>query len=180
MALSFDGPTKLVTITTDTTLDVKDLWSRWVDWYLTSDNSKYALAMTQVGGNDIDLGAGTSIPVYIFLINGWRVKPKEASHTLAVTNAILVVDGGGDPFVNTTGSFIIRINYQQPVQAIGVSTGGGGALTGTQETQLLKIFQALMLDSTKPVTSTPDQISFDDVIIDLVGDPNVSVVGTRQ
>jgi len=133
MPLSFDGPTKVITITTDTTLDVKDLWSRWVDWLLTSDNSKYELAMEQVGGNDIDLGAGTSIPIYIFLLNGWKVKPKEANHTLAVTNAILVVDGGGDPFVNTTGSFVVRVNYQQPVQAIGVSTGGsGGGLTVTE------------------------------------------------
>ena len=37
---------------------------------------------------------------------------------------MLVVDGGGDPFVNTTGSYVVRINYQQPVQAIAFSTGG--------------------------------------------------------
>jgi hypothetical protein len=181
MALAFDGITKTITITTDVELDVKNLWSRWIDWWLTSDNSKYELAMSQVGGNDIDVGAGTSIPVYIFLLNGWRIRPKEANHTLNVTNAILVVDGGGDPFINTIGSFTVRINYQQPVQAIGVSTGGGGGgLTGTQATQLLKVYQALMLDPTAPVTNTTTQISFDDVIIDLVGNPDISVVGTRQ
>lgn len=126
MALSFDGVTKVITITTDTTLDVKDLWSRWVDWVATSDNSKYLPAMTQVGGNDIDVIAGTSIPVYIYLQNGWKVKPKESNHTLNVTNAILLTDDGSDPFTNTTGSYVVRINYQQPVQAIGVETGGGG------------------------------------------------------
>jgi hypothetical protein len=126
MALSFDGVTKVVTITTDTTLDVKNLWSRWVDWVLTSDNSKYLPAMSQLGGNDIDVGAGTSIPIYIYLQNGWKIKPKEANHTLNVTNGILLVDGGGDPFDNTAGAFTVRINYQQPVQAIGVATGGGG------------------------------------------------------
>jgi hypothetical protein len=131
MALSFDGVTKVITITTDTTLDVKDLWSRWVDWVATSDNSKYLPAMTQVGGNDIDVVAGTSIPVYIYLQNGWKVKPKEANHTLAVTNAILLTDDGSDPFTNTTGSYMVRVNYQQPVQAIGVATGGGGATTYT-------------------------------------------------
>ncbi len=129
MALSFNGATKEITITTDTTLNVLDLWSRWVDWWLTSDNSKYALAMSQLGGDDIDPGAGTTVPIYIFLQNGWKVKPKEASHTLAVTSGILLVDGGGDPFVNTTGSYNVRINYQQPVQAITVSTGGGGGTT---------------------------------------------------
>jgi hypothetical protein len=131
MALAFDGTTKTITITTDTTLDVKDLWSRWVDWWLTSDNSKYGLAMEQVGGNDIDVVAGTSIPVYIYLQDGWKVKPKEANHTLAVTNAILLTDDGSDPFTNPSGAYTIRINYQQPVQAIGVATGGGGATTYT-------------------------------------------------
>jgi hypothetical protein len=125
MALSFDGTTKVVTITTDTTLDVRDLWSRWIDWWLTSDNSKYGIAMVQVGGDDIDVVAGTKIPVYIYLQDGWKVKPKEAHHTLAVTNGILLTDDSSDPFTNTSGSYIVRINYQQPVQAISFTTGGG-------------------------------------------------------
>lgn len=126
--LAFNGVTKEVTITTDTELNVLALWSRWLDWFLTGDNSKYGIAMAQVGGDDIDAGAGTSIPIYIFLLNGWKVKPKEANHTLAVTQGILLVDGGGDPFVNPAGAFTVRVNYQQPVQAITVSTGGGAGV----------------------------------------------------
>lgn len=129
MALSFDGSTKIVTITTDTTVSVLELWSRWVDWFLTSDNSKYPLAMSQIGGNDIDTVAGTTIPIYLYMLNDWKIKPKEANHTLNITGGILLVDGGGDPFTNTSGSYIVRINYQQPVQAIGYSTGGGGGVT---------------------------------------------------
>jgi hypothetical protein len=125
MALSFSGTDKVVTITTDTTVSVLELWSRWVDWWLTSDNSKYPLAMSQIGGNDIDTVAGTTIPIYLYLLNGWKIKPKEANHTLNITGGILLVDGGGDPFTNTSGSYVIRINYQQPVQAIGYATGGG-------------------------------------------------------
>lgn len=129
MALSFDGLTKIVTITTDTEVSVLTLWSRWVDWFLTSDNSKYPLAMSNLGGDDIDPVSGTTVPIYVFLLNGWKIKPKEANHTLNITGGILLVDGGGDPFTNTSGSYIVRINYQQPVQAIGYSTGGGGGLT---------------------------------------------------
>ena len=132
MALSFDGVTKVITITTVNTLDVKDLWSRWVDWVLSSDNSKYLPAMSQVGGQDIDVSAGTSIPIYIYLLNGWKIKPREANHTLNVINGTLLVDGGGDPFNNTNGAYTVRINYQQPVQAIGVATGGGGGVTAQQ------------------------------------------------
>ncbi len=125
MAITFDGATKTMTLSTGTTsLNVLDLWSRWVDWFLTGDNSKYAVAFQQVGGNDIDASAGTSIPIYAFLMNGWKLKPQEANHTLSVSGGVLLVDGGGDPFNNTTGAYTVRINYQQPVQAITVSTSG--------------------------------------------------------
>ena len=133
MGYSFDGPNKLIILTSGTvTLSVTDLWSRWFDWFVTSDNSKYFPAMLQVGGNDIDAVEGTSVPIYIFLSNGWRIRPQEANHTLKVTTGIILVEGGGDPFVNTTGSYVVRINYQQPVQAITVSTGGGSAPTAQQ------------------------------------------------
>lgn len=128
MALTFDGPTKIITLTTGTTsLSVRDLWSRWVDWFLTSDNSKYLPAFQQVGGDDIDPIAGTTIPIYAFLMNGWKLKPQEANHTLTVNDGILLVNGGGDPFNDTAGFYTVRINYQQPVQSIAVSSGGGGA-----------------------------------------------------
>ena len=126
MGYSFDGATKVITLTAGTTtMSVRDVWSRWVDWWLTSDNSKYQVAFTTVGGNDVDVSAGTSIPIYAFLMNGWRIKPQESSHTLTVTDGILLVDGGGDPFNSTIGAYVVQINYQQPVQAITVNTAGG-------------------------------------------------------
>ena len=67
-------------------MSIRDLWSRWVDWWLIGDNSKYLIAFEQVGGNDIDLTAGTSIPIYAFLKNGWKIKPQEANHTLNVND----------------------------------------------------------------------------------------------
>lgn len=135
MAITFDGPSKRIILSSGTvSLGVRDLWSRWADWHALSDNSKFLPAMTNVGGNDIDAGAGTKIPIYAFLLNGWRIRPQEASHTLNVSDGVLLVDGGGDPFVNTLGSYVVRINYQQPVQAISFSTdgGGGGSLTAAQ------------------------------------------------
>lgn len=122
--MTFDGPSKLIILQPDDglSLSVRHLWSRWADWVALGDNSKYPYAFEQMGGQEIDPGAGTLIPIYIFLKNGWRVRPKEASHTLTVGDGILLVDGGGDPFVNTLGSFTVRVNYQQPVQAISFAT----------------------------------------------------------
>lgn len=127
MGYSFNGTTKVITLTPGTiSVSVRDLWSRWVDWWVTGDNSKYLEALDTLGGDDIDPTSGTTVPIYAFLLNGWRIKPQEANHTLNVTDGILLVSGGGDPFVNTTGPYIVRINYQQPVQAISFDSGGGG------------------------------------------------------
>lgn len=128
MGYLIDGNTKTINLTTGTNeVSVRDIWSRWVDWFLTSDNSKYLPAFLSLGGEDIDLNSGTKIPIYSFLINGWKIKPQEANHTLVVNDGILLVNGGGDPFVNTNGNFMVRINYQQPVQAIAFSSQGGSS-----------------------------------------------------
>ena len=134
MSIAFDGPTKRINLSAGTTtMSVADCWSRFVDWYLTpGDNSKYLPAFSTLGGDDIDPGLGTKVPLYAFLTNGWRIKPQEASHTLSVGSGILLVDGGGDPFVDTNGNYVVRINYQQPVQAITVNTGGTTAPTQQQ------------------------------------------------
>lgn len=144
MALAFDGPNKLVILSPGTTsLDVADVWSRWVDWMLTSDNSKYLPAFRTVGGDTIDASAGTSVPVYAYLVNGWRVRPQEANHTLNVTGGVLLVEGGGAPFVATLGAFNVQVNYSQPVQAITVATGGGSGGTDPEVLRLLRQIRAL-------------------------------------
>ncbi|HOW94941.1 MAG TPA: hypothetical protein PLF91_10675 [Mycolicibacterium fallax] len=182
MALTFDGPNKLIVLSTGTvSLSVRDLWSRWVDWWLTAgDNSKFMRAMDTVGGNDIDLGAGTKIPIYAFLQNGWKLRPQEANHTLNVGDGVLLVDGGGDPFVNTTGSYVVRINYQQPVQAISFDTGGGGGLTVDQATQLLEVYQRLGLAAGKPLTQTATEISTEDFTLAVAEPVAGTVTVTRQ
>lgn len=124
MWYTFNWATKIITLTAGTTVvSIRDMWSRWVDWHKLSDNSKYLNAFEQVGGDDIDLLAWTSIPIYCFLINWWRLKPQEGNHTLNVNDWILLVLGWWDPFLNTTWSYVVRINYSQPVQAITVNTG---------------------------------------------------------
>lgn len=126
MAFTFNGTTKTIILSTGTTVvSVRDIYSRWIDWFISvSGNQKYLPAFLIVGGDTIDSIAGTKIPIYAFLINGWKIKPQEADHTLQVNDGILLVDGGGDPFINTIGDFVIRVNYQQPVQAISFDSGG--------------------------------------------------------
>jgi hypothetical protein len=126
MTIAFNGATRSITLSSGTiTMSVRDLWSRWVDWWLTDDNSKYGIWMVNLGGDDVDITQGTSVPIYLFLETDVKIKPQEADHTLAVTDGVLVVSGGGDPFADTTGDYTVRINYQQPVQALTVTAGSG-------------------------------------------------------
>jgi hypothetical protein len=123
LAPTFNGTTKRITLAATTvTLDLIALHSHWKQWVLAG-NAASVIAFGAVGG-DIP-----SIPLYLFLLNGWRIVPQAADHVLTVTNGILEVDGGGDPFVDPAGSYKIRINRETPGIAIGYSSTGGTSLT---------------------------------------------------
>ncbi len=83
---------------------------------VNTNGSKYLFAMSSVGGNTVD--ADISIPVYVFLENGWKIKPQETNHTLTVYDGILISSDGLDPFTDTIGNYRVNIRYRQPVQAI--------------------------------------------------------------
>ena len=109
-----------------------------MDWLAAdSNNAKWGLAMTQIGGDD--LGSGLYVPIYVFLQNGWRIRPMESSHQLMITGNLFVAEGGS-PLVNTLGNYNVIAQYTVPVQAQAMATSGGtGGLTSEQATQLSKI-----------------------------------------
>ena len=122
MAITFDPSSNRI-ILDSIAVTAAQIWIAWIDWVASSDNSKYLPALKQVGGDD--LGSSLTIPPYIFLLNGWRVRPMEASHTLIITGN-LFVDGGGTPIVPTLGTFNVSAQYTVPVQAQAILVGGAG------------------------------------------------------
>lgn len=137
MSAVFNGPNKLIILQFGTTnVNVsEDLYSKWKAWVLEGDNAKYDPAFRVVGG-EATVGAN-SIAGYFFLLNGWRVRPQEANHSLAV-DGILIVEGGGDPFVNTIGAFNVRVTNIVPLQAETIQAGISG-LTAQESEQLSNI-----------------------------------------
>ena len=135
--MTFDGANKRV-ILNSTSVTASEIWSRYMDWLAAdSNNAKWGLAMTQIGGDD--LGSGLYVPIYVFLQNGWRVRPMESSHQLMITGNLFVAEGGS-PLVNTLGNYNVIAQYTVPVQAQAMATSGGtGGLTSEQATQLSKI-----------------------------------------
>lgn len=125
MPISFDPANKRI-ILDSTTVTASQIWIAWIDWVAISDNSKYLPALKQIGGDS--LGSGLLIPPYMFLLNGWRVRPMEADHDLTITGN-LFVDGGGTPVVRTLGQFQVNVNYTVPVQAQAISSAGGSSVT---------------------------------------------------
>ena len=100
MAITFDPVAKRV-ILDSSSVTATELFSRWEDWAVLSDNVKYGMVFRQVGSDD--LGGGLSIPPYFFLQGGWRVRPMESDHNLTITGN-LFVEGGGVPVVRTLGA----------------------------------------------------------------------------
>ena len=117
---TFDSVNSLQVLSPGTvSVSVARLYSDWKDWLRLGSNAQHDFAYAPLGGDAI--AGAITIPLYAFLLNGWQVRPQEADHTLAVTGGILVAPA--DPFVDTLGTFTVRINYQQPVQVLTVSSG---------------------------------------------------------
>ena len=126
MAITLNGSTKRI-ILDSASVSAAQIWSAWVDWH--EANRQWPLAFQLVGGNA--LGGGLFIPPYFFLLNGWRVRPMEASHNLTITGN-LFVDGGGVPVVGTLGTYQVNVNYTVPVQAQGIATSGSTGPTASE------------------------------------------------
>jgi len=126
MAITLDGATRRI-ILDSASVSAAQIWSAWVDWH--EANQQWPLAFQLVGG--IALGGGLFIPPYFFLLNGWRVRPMEASHNLTITGN-LFVDGGGVPVVGTLGTYQVNVNYTVPVQAQGIATSGSTGPTASE------------------------------------------------
>ena len=135
--MTFDGATKRIILSTSS-VSASEIWSAYMDWLsLDSNNARWGLAMTQIGGDD--LGGGLFVPIYIFLQNGWRVRPMESSHHLTITGNLFVAEGGS-PIVNTLGNYNVIAQFTVPVQAQAMATSGGsGSLTTEEHNKLMSV-----------------------------------------
>ena len=121
--VSFDGPNKLIIVNNGITeLDAKiDLYSDWKEWVLQNDNAKYLPAFLVIGGEPV--GPGEYAGSTFFVINNWKLRPFEASHSLKIIGNI-VGENGTDFIIPTIGSYTVSIQYKFSSLAQGVDTSG--------------------------------------------------------
>jgi hypothetical protein len=109
MGYQFDGVNKKVILTPGTiSVDVDDMYSRWYDWMVSSDNAKFPLAFRTVGGDSIS--NVKNLGITFFIMNGWRIVPQSSNHRLTI-NGNLFTDPFGDSPVNTIEGYSIIVEY---------------------------------------------------------------------
>lgn len=167
MAITFDPSTKRIVLDS-TYVEVQDIYSRWKEWVQTGDNAKYLPAFRSIGGDS--LGGSLYVSLYCFLLNGWRIRPMESNHTLVIHGNISV-DGGGDPVVQTLGSYRVLVQYTVPERAQAIATSGGGGATATEIAAAVRAELAAELAKIDQLTFTaPNKV---DASCDGAGTPGV-------
>lgn len=124
MAYTFDGANKRITLSTSTSIDVADLYSRWKDWVKTSDNSKYFPAFSVVGGDPISPDASLAVNVFIRNDLGWRIRPPNVDIDITLVGNIYPYDPAQAWRAPPTGDYQTSINTDNSVNAIVVTTSG--------------------------------------------------------
>lgn len=127
MAITFDGPTMTITLSSgDTTVEVSEIYSRWKDWVILSDNIKYLPAFRETGGDP--LGGGVYAGVNIFIRNdyGWRIKPPEEDIIINLIGNLYPEDPNQVWRASTTGDFDTAINTNNSANLLTFDSGGGG------------------------------------------------------
>jgi len=130
MAITFNSTSKVITLDSFN-VTASEIWSRWIDWLVLSDNLKYLPAMSQIGGV-------APVALYLYLENGWKVRPQEANGLTVVTGNLLV-QGGGTPFVPTNGSYASQVFLETPVSAQAIEVTSGSGLSTEEHNHLVNL-----------------------------------------
>jgi hypothetical protein len=112
---------------------------------ITSDNSKFLKALSAVGGDP--LPGADFVGTTFFLENGWRIRPDETNHTLVVSGNLYTREGDS-AFVNTLGSFNVRVESRISNLVDTIATGGSDL---TAEDVTIAVWDAI---PTSPVTGS--------------------------
>lgn len=125
----FDGPNSTIDITNETDVDVQELYSRWKDWVLISDNSKFLPAFRTFGGDPTV--TGQFAPRYYFMTNGWRCVIDNED---VVFSTNLYTEEGDSAVLTVNGATASIRNSDAPI----VSTTGGSGASASELTAALK------------------------------------------
>jgi hypothetical protein len=107
--VTFDWANLLIIVDNGVTeLDVQvDLYSDWKEDVKLTDNIKHPPAFRTTGGDPIS--PTENIGATFFLINGWKIRPQEADHTLILDGNLFTEPSVNSVFQPTIGDFTVVI-----------------------------------------------------------------------
>jgi hypothetical protein len=113
--VSFDGATKVMSIGgTTSAFTALELYQAYTTWATT--NTGFPSAFT-ASGDDPTPPGGLYRGSYFFLENGWKVRPREASHTLIVQGNLFTRDGSS-PFTATLGGYTVAAQVFTTIEPV--------------------------------------------------------------
>lgn len=137
MAITFNGPNRTITLSTgQTVVSVAEVYSRWKDWFIQSDNAKYPEAFRQVGGDPLGGGVYSTINTFIRNDYGWRIKPPEQDIDIVLVGNLYPEDPNQPWRAATTGDFHTSINTNLSMNLIEFDSGGGGGTVTVDAEQI--------------------------------------------
>lgn len=127
----FDGPNKKIRIDNSAVVNgvvqftPEQLWSRWVDWYLTDDNSKYQPALRVTGGDPI--GGGQYLGTYLFFRNdlGWRGVPPTIDGVTVIINGAFYGEDPSLPVMQNNPNQETDLIINRSSMVTNTASGGG-------------------------------------------------------
>jgi hypothetical protein len=130
-----------------TDIDVEvDLYSDWKEEYKLAANAAFPPAMRSIGGDAVT--ATKDAGATFFMINGWRIRPDEANHTLNITGNLFTDPPGESVVVDTLGAFNVRVEMF-------VSNLVDAA---TARLDLIQLLQAVWIDVANGVAGTAEGV----------------------
>lgn len=126
MAVTFDGPNRLIILETlVTSVDVEiDLYSDWKEWVMLSDNAKFYQAFRTIAGDP--LPGAKSVSAHFFLQNqiqpdggvGWRIRPPEEDIEIILDGNLWPETDTEDLIVPTLGAFTVLTQIERSADSL--------------------------------------------------------------
>jgi len=135
---TFDGANKRIRINNSAvsngvvTFTPQQLWTAYVDWYLTRDNSKYGEAFRTIGGDIVNSQTGEAVGIYLFMRNdlGWRGVPPTMDGVAVVINGAFYAEDSTIPVMeNNVGQETDLVINRSVINTAIVSSGSGVSYT---------------------------------------------------
>lgn len=146
---TFDPVGKSIYIDEQTSsINLADLYSRWVDWLVIDDNLKWEQAMRYTG---FDIIPGGYTGATFFVTNGWKVVYNTSTTAIS---GVLYSDTYSTGYFNTNGDPIYPVTVSGVVNTVSVGSGLSASESDTLNNIVRDVWAAASRTLTESIESS--------------------------